>query len=264
MKQRNAATRAGIFVVILTLAILSCSGASDITNIFATETPTPTITYTPSPTFTPTATATATPIPSPTPMPTGVTVEQQGDGSTIFTDYDNRFRLVLPAGWVVIPFNKDDLTEVVSELGSENPQLAEAAESFNNMDPKLFRLVALNSNPDYVEGAFASNLNVTSIPDELMSSMPLAFVTGVLEQSFADSGFTVLTSGVNEIDNSHGVEVEYIDIEQSVNGVKTTQRVIVFQTDGSLGMVTITTLPQFSNELFATSDDVGASIELLK
>jgi hypothetical protein len=97
-----------------------------------------------------------------------------------------------------------------------------------------------------------------------MSSMPLSFVTGALEQEFTKSGLKVLTSGVNEIDNSHGVEVEYIDIEQKISGIKTMQRVIVFQSDGSLCMITITTLPQFSKDIFAAGDAIGASIELLK
>lgn len=60
------------------------------------------------------------------------------------------------------------------------------------------------------------------------------------------------------------MEVEYIDIEQTITGFKTLQRVIVFQSDDSLCMITITTLPQFSTDVFSAGDVIAASIELLK
>jgi hypothetical protein len=69
---------------------------------------------------------------------------------------------------------------------------------------------------------------------------------------------------VNEINNAHGVEVQYIDIEQKVKGIQTMQRVIVFQTEGRLCMITVTTLPQFSKDIFAAAETMAASIEVLK
>src|SRR5512143_4113517 len=127
--------------MLLTLTVLSCSGVSDIPNLFATETPTPTNTFTPSPTFTPSATPTATQTPSPTPVPTGIDVQKQADGSIVFIDYDNKFKLTLPNDWLVIPFNKSAYADAMDTLTKDNPQLAAAAQAFKEMDPDMFRLV---------------------------------------------------------------------------------------------------------------------------
>ena len=60
MKQLKTRQIVCIFVGILALAALSCSGVADVSNLLATDTPTPTNTFTPSPTVTPSPTATLT------------------------------------------------------------------------------------------------------------------------------------------------------------------------------------------------------------
>ena len=109
----------------------------------------------------------------------------------------------------------------------------------------------------------SSNIIIAEIEDETLSALPLSFVTGALEESFKQQGINVLTSGVNTLENDHGVEIEYIDVEQNVNNEKAQQRVIAFKTSDKLILVTITTLPQFRDEIFQIGDDVGASIELI-
>ncbi len=206
-------------------------------------------------------TATETQTPSPTSLPTGINVEKQSDGTTLFIDYDNKYQLTFPKDWTVIPFKKDDFTNVISKLAEENPQLAAAAQSFKDMDPNVFRLVALNTDSKYVMNTFASNLNITAYADQLLGSMPLEFVTGALEEQFKKNGLTVLTNGVNVVENSHGVNIEYIDTERTAKGSKIVQRVLVFQSNQKLVMIAFTTLPQFSKDVFAEGDAIGGSIE---
>jgi hypothetical protein len=74
----------------------------------------------------------------------------------------------------------------------------------------------------------------------------------------------VLTDGVNVIENAHGVDIEYIDTEQTANGSPFVQRVLVFQTNNRFIMIAFTTLSQFSKELFPAADVIGGSIELLQ
>lgn len=266
MHPNKAVLKLSAFIVLLTLTVLSCSGVSDISNLFATETPTPTITYTPSPTFTPspTPTETLTPSPSPTPVPTGIDIQKQSDGSTLFIDYDNKYKLVLPEDWLVIPFDKSAYANAMNELAKDNPQLAAAAKAFENVDPKTFRLVAINTNPKFAKNTFASNLNVTAYDDALMGGMPLAFVTGALEEQFKRNGAKVLTQNVNVTENSHGVDIEFIQTEQTANNIKFQQKILVFQSNGRLIMIAFTTLPQFSKDLFVEADMIGASVEIMK
>jgi hypothetical protein len=248
--------------VLLALTSISC-GVSSLP-FMATETPTPTTTFTPSPTSTPSSTPTPTLTPTTTPLPTGVQTEEQADGSTRFNDFDNLYRLILPAEWVVIPFDQDELGMLVDELSKDNPKFEDAAAAFKNLDPDVFRLVALNQNKKYFESGAVPNLNITAIENDVMSAMPLSFVTGALEESFKQNGTKVVSAGVNTIDNSNGVEIEYLDIEQEANGIEIAQRLLIFQSNGKLILVTLTAPIDFRANVFASGDVIGASIEFLK
>jgi hypothetical protein len=251
-------------IMMLALASLSC-GLSDLPFV-ATKTPTPTATFTPSPTLTPSPTPTLTPTrtPTATPFPTGVRADEQPDGTTRFVDYDNKYQLDLPIDWIIIPFDKNDLDIMIQKLADEDPDLASAAKAFKNLDSNVLRMAALNSNRKFVTEGYGSNITIAAVDDKTLSVMPLSFITGVLEESFKNQGMKVLTTGVNTLENSHGVEVEFIDVEHAVIGRPVQQRVIVFQSNRKLMIVTVTTLRQFKDEVFQMGDEIGASIEFLK
>ena len=251
-----------VFSIVLSLTLASCGGGG--LSFFATETPTPTQTFTPTATFPPSPTATATQTPTPTPLPTGVESQEQADGSVVFVDYDNKYQLTLLSTWVAIPVTKGDLNDAINELASAKPELAEAAEQFKDLDANVIRLVALNGNPDYIKGGGAPNMIITAFPDAVMATMPLSFVTGAMEEGLTQQGFTIITEGVNTIENTNGVEVQYIDLEQTVEGTVITQRILFFQTKEKLIMVTFTTQTEFSEAIFAEAELIGATIELLK
>ena len=254
-----------VFITVLAIASLSC-GVSDIPNLFATDTPTPTATFTPTPTFTPSPTPTSTPThtPTPTPLPTGVTTQVLSDGTNLFIDYDNKYQLVLTDEWVILPIGKDDLDAMLEKLADENPDLAKSAEAFKDLDANVVLMVALNSNIDYLANGYTSNINITALEDPMLAAMPLSFITGALEESFKQQGMKVLTTGVNTIDNVHGLTAEYIDVEQNLSGLKVQQRLIVFQTNNKLIMITVSTPPQFKDEIFKMAEEIGVSIEILK
>jgi hypothetical protein len=252
-----------LFVLASALAIVSSScGVSAVSNFFATATSTPTLTFTPTLTSTPSPTSTSTPTPTPTstPLPTGIATEQLANGSTLFIDYDNRYQMTLPEDWVIIPVAKEDLEEV----GQNDPEIAKAAEAFKNLDPDVLRMAALNRKTEFLKGGYASNITVTAIEEPIFSVMPLSFITGALEESFTQQGIQVLTTGENAIENANGVEVEYIDVEQKLAGVQVLQRIVVFQSNQKLMLVTISTTPQFRDEIFQVAEDVGGSLVLIK
>ncbi len=254
-----------LFVSILAMASISCE-VSNIGNLFATETPTPTSTYTPTPTYTPSPTPTLTPTSTPTatPLPTGVTSEELADGSTLFIDYDNKFQLTLPADWIVIPVDKDTLADALDQLAEDNPNLVNSAEGVRNMDPDVLRMVALYADRAYVASGSAPNITLAVIEDQSLASLPLSFITGLMEGSFEQQGLKVLTTGVNNVENPNNVEIEYVDLEQTISGTKILQRAMFFKSGNNLFILTITTLPQFKNAIFKMGDQVGASIEFLK
>ena len=180
--KRNQNARSFIFVTVLALTILSCSGLADLPGLIATATPTPTNTFTPTPTFTPSPTPTETQTPSSTPAPTGVKIQPQSDGSSLFVDYDNQYQLFLPAEWIVIPLSSKDLANILKNLSEKNPNFKDMAAAFKQLDPNVIRVIAINENSKYMVNGFSTNFTLTAIEDKVMSVMPLDFVTGAKVQ----------------------------------------------------------------------------------
>lgn len=268
--------RTGIIPVLvvsaLAAAALACK-ASAVTSLFATPTPTPTATptVTPTPTFTLTPTPTSTPTPTPTPLPTGVITQEQADGTTLFIDYDNKYQLALPKGWVVIPMTSDALETAIDLAAERNPEIADEIEVLKDtvgVDTDMFRGVSIYADRDYMEQGFPTNINIMVMGDGSLSSMPLPFISGLLEEEFKKGGAKVLTEGVNEVENQNGVEVEYIDLEQYDpsfgTGLKFNTRILLFQANKKLIIVQLATPKKFSKDILPIANEIGATIELMK
>lgn len=259
------------FVGILALTAMSC-GAFDLGSIFATATPTPTLTFTPTPTFTPSPTPTLTPTPTrtptATPQPTGVHIEKQADGSTLFIDYDNKFQMVIPNGWVAIPLTTEDLAGVLQEIAKENPNIKDIADAFSQMDPEIVRLIAVPKNKKYNTNGFATNITVIAIEDRLMSGMPLDFVSGALEETLKQQGAKIISEFQPAESNPHGVTVTQIETEQMAptsagTRIRARSGTLLFQTNGRLIMVQLTTHQQFAAELMPVLKQISDTVEYL-
>lgn len=266
MKPKKYLLSLSLFVAILALATVACQGTVGLSP--ATETPTPTLTFTPAPTDTPSPTATATEVPSPTPMPTGATSEEQPDGSTLFTDYDNQFQLSIPEDWIVIPLSAKDMTDILEGLSTENPQLKDIAATFAQMDPDVIRVVAMNKNVKYTFNGFATNLTVTAVEDKMMSAMPLDFVTGAVEESLKQGGATIIENEEFAAENANGVEIGLIEFQKKTPtatgaSVDAHSRILIFHANGKLIMVQLAAPKQFASEVIPVLEDMIDTIELL-
>jgi hypothetical protein len=267
MQQKNNMRTLSFFIAILVLVSLACQGAAGL-NPFGTETPTPTLTFTPSPTYTPSPTATATETPSPTPFPTGAITEEQSDGSTLFTDYDNNFQFSIPDAWLVIPLSSDELTQILEGLSEENPQLKEIAVTFAQLDPDVIRVMAMNKDIKYSVNGFSTNLTVTAIEDKLMSAMPMDFVTGAVEESLKQGGATIVPNEELAADNANGVEVGILEFQKTtptVTGasVEAHSKILIFNAGAKMIMIQLTVPNQFAGEILPVLDQILDTIQLL-
>jgi hypothetical protein len=249
-------------VCLLFVFVLACQGTSAIPNPFATATPTATITPTATPTPSPTPTATFTA----TPLPTGVNAESKPDGVTFIIDYDNKYQLSIPAGWVVVPLTGKDFAKALSELSEDNPDLKDMAAAFQNLDSDMLRLAALHKDSKYVVDGFATNLTIAVLDDKVMGSMPIAFVTGALEESMKRQGAKVDSNSQETVTNANGVEVGAIDFQQiapTSTGKKVSvySHLMVFQSDGKMVMIALATPKQFAGDAPKLLEGVVDSIK---
>ena len=269
MKKTGERSLAGLFAIttVAMLMLASCQGG--VFNFLAADTPTPTLTFTPTPTFTPSPTPTSTQTPSPTPVPTGVEVLDQPDGSIVFIDYDNKYQITLPADWFVLPLSADDIGKIMSAAETENPDLQAAVEAFKQLDPNVIRVIAINKDSTYIFRDFSTNISVTALKDNLLSAMPVAFVTGVLESQLEQSGATVVPVENLAITNSNGVEIGLLEFKQqapTASGATITaqSKVLVFQSGGALISIQLAVPEQFAAELFPVMDAIAESINVLE
>lgn len=263
MKQTKFRRMSLISACILALAALSCSGASSVSNLFATDTPTPTNTFTPSPTVTPspTSTSTQTPTLTPTPLPTGSSMEDQADGSKLFTDYDNQFQLTLPDGWIILPLSSKDLADILESASKENPDFKDAAAALKDLDPDVIRIMAFHKNHKYNVNGFTTNLIVMAVDDKVMTTMPMDFVMGTLEESIKQQGGVLLSTDNNVSTNANGVEIGSFEFKRTTptalgTNVPVRINAIVFRSADKLIMVQLTTPQQFGEELAPIMDQI--------
>lgn len=245
---------------ILSIAILSCSSTADLPNPFASATPTPTATFTPTATPSPTPTPTLTP----TPLPTGVTVHSQSSGTTLVQDWDNHFELTLPRSWVAIPLTKQDLDRLLEQVASQDPEFGKVAQQFKQMDPNIIRLFGLNSDRKYSKGEYPTLVSVTALADPVLSSMPMAFVTAVIEDKVL-VGAKDTTWEVKK--NANGVEVGIVQGSLKIHAplgttVNTKAKVIAFQVNKKLIMMEFVTPTQFGAEVLPAVDQIIDTIQL--
>jgi hypothetical protein len=193
---------------------------------------------------------------------------EEPDGSTVFTDYDGNYLMSLSDQWIVIPFTPGEIAEYVATVAQQNPELAAQAAALALLDANTFRMVALNKDPGMIAEGFATNLNVTAFDDKVLASMPIDYIAGSMEEGFKSQGATILTQGVNAIDNANGIDVRYVDIEQSQplptgGSVTVLGRVILFKSGDQLVMLTVLGSKELGDQVFAAANAIGESVALL-
>ncbi len=265
MNRNKSIRRSNVFIMSLALILLACQGVGSF-NPFATATPTPTATFTPTPTFTitPSPTATATQAPTATPRPTGIAVEEQTSGESLVTDYDNNYQFLLPSKWKVVFSTQEDLQQAIDFVRKKDPEYAKMVESFKDVDPDIFRLVAVNIDRKYVSSKFPSALTINAFNDPLASSMPMEFVTAMIEDNIL-KGATSTSWDV--ISNANKVEVATVRGIRTItapNGIHATvaELVIAFRANKKLVVIEIATPKEFKEAILKPFDNIIDSIKV--
>lgn len=75
-------------------------------------------------------------------------LEYLEDGSTRFTDYVAGVQIVFPAHWLVVRVGEQEFYDAGGKPETQNPRFLDVFTSMQNLDPKVFRMTALDTRPD--------------------------------------------------------------------------------------------------------------------
>jgi hypothetical protein len=107
------------------------------------------------------------------------------------------------------------------------------------------------------------------VEDKLMSSMPLDFVTGAVEESLKQGGATIVSNEELATDNANGVEVGSLEFQKTTPtatgaNVDARSKILIFHSNGKLIMIQLTTPKQYAEELLPVLDQILDTIRLLE
>jgi len=196
-------------------------------------------------------------------VPTGVKIEKQSDGTTLFVDYDNKYQIVLPSDWAAVSFTEEEFDQAAGQIIASDPNFQQMAEGLKNVDSDAYRLAAFNINRSYMNGTFPSLLTINAFSDSMAGTMPMAFVTAMIE----DTVLKDATSTTWEVvDNANKVEIGIVKGTRKItfpNGLSTAvqELVISFQANKKLIVVEIATPGKFGDQILSPVEE---SIDFIK
>ena len=82
------------------------------------------------------------------------------NGSTVFIDQAVGYRLHIPAGWLLVRINEQELSDAFSLPAASDPRMQNFLRQVQKNDPKLFRLFGADTLPEHFQSGFVTNFNV--------------------------------------------------------------------------------------------------------
>lgn len=246
----------------LSLSALACAGVNSMLSTPAPlPTPTLTATITPRPTATITSTATS--------VPTGVQIDEQRDGSTLITDYDNLYQMSLGPDWEVVPASAETHSDRKGTEANIIPVLAASTKTPEPTDTNDVLVLAVNRNHRYFADEYATNIQVSIDSDKFSGIMPLGFILAGLEDGLRRDQAQIVGKLDDTAENSHGVEIaklEFIErypVEQGPR-LQVQAKFLLFQSHKRLIVIALWTLPRFAEELSGEMDEVADTIRPIR
>ncbi len=237
----------------------------------ATLVPTPEPTAAPTATQEPTLTITPTPTESsPTATPeekSETAIENQADGTTLFTDHIGGYQLVFPKNWTMMNLTEGNMDYIFESMKESNPEISS---SMLNMAKQLLtdntRFMALDTNTGHYSG---DQMTVAySVLDEQTGNFSLNFLVDATVQTMPQQlpDLEIVSSGV--VTNSNDVELGVIElnlgISDAAGSVQTVyERMLMFQNNGLTILTVLVTHKDLQEAVTEHFNQIQDSISLL-
>ena len=150
-------------------------------------------------------TATPTPSPTETPVPTpkisvyGTSLVTQQDGSVLFVDHTAGIQVTFPAYWLVMRVGEPEYYAAWEKPSMQNASFQDVFASLNNIDPKVLRVIALDTREGHMPGGLVSAINIVFLEGDNRSLEETEKARRTKSNLCAD--FKFISSSYSETDN---------------------------------------------------------------
>ncbi len=268
MTQRNMLVPLWISISLLSGAILACSGASGLPNPFASATPTVTETFTPTVTASPTPSPTPTLTPTATPVPNGMVIHNTPGGGSEYLDYDAGIAIDIPAQWVAVRLEPDDIQTAVSQVGPDNPSLAKALENALQSKSANFRIFAFDKSSKDSTAQVSTNFSVAISQGSMAIGLPLDMVVQSSLQQIKAQMPNVKVRDLGDRTNANGIQLYLIEVQPVLKRpdgslVRVYEKEVYFQTKTVLVAITLATSSDKADTVTPEFDAIMDQIRLM-
>ena len=232
--------------------------------------PTKIATAIPTETQTPTATAIPTKIP-PTPTSaypkTGSDLQENDDGSFMFSDYKAAYSLKLPtAEWLSLRPDSAEYRQAWVSPEASNPVIQQLLKEMEKFDPEIQRLIILDLQKEHYENGFLTYFNV-ALDHENNKSLEESFAQFVLERPSYQEGLVVTAADISKtsLDIPVGLVVSEWDITGSEGEVfHIYRKTAIFLVKDRCMYIHFTTTSDLKDEMLPIFDELINSFEFLQ
>jgi hypothetical protein len=220
-------------------------------------------TYTPP--ATPTQTATPTPIVALSPQVSteGTSLVKQSDGSYVFTDYQGGYSITVPSVWLAVRINEQEFINAPIEVS--DPTVKDVLSELQNYDPKIYRLMGLDTSPGDLRDGFVTTLSIdwdrsdtNTIKQEIakIKANPTKVLSGV-KVTYADMGTTSTHLPIGIVEQSGTA------LTKSQQHVTNYLKAIIYKPKSGVLTITLSTMIQLKDKFVPGFDLMTNQIKML-
>jgi hypothetical protein len=153
-----------------------------------------------------------------TPVPkissAGTSLVNMPDGSTQFIDYVAGAQMVFPSGWLVVRTGELEYYAAWEKPETKNPVFLDIFASIQNLDPKVFRMTALDIRPDHMSNDDVPQIEVVFNEGDTRTLNQIK--TNEIKTHPPLTGYKLLAS--NFFETSQGMQALSIEIQWKYTG----------------------------------------------
>jgi len=243
--------------IISTIVAGTANAAAAQTALAATSTPLP------SPTEITAPTSTATP--TPRVSTEGTSLQKQSDGSYLFTDYQGGYSVVAPSDWLVVRINEQEYINAWALPEASDPKIQNFLTRFQKLDPKVYRLMGADTNPEHLKGSFLTNLSISWDRNSALTlQQEIDHARADIPKTILNAKVTYADVGLTSTKIPMGIaELSWNSKDTSGQPLNIYQKMVFFKVRSGTLVMTLSTTQNLKSAVITTFDLMTDQIKML-